>query len=135
MEKTWQARAVTVRKLPPKMDEKGAQVFLRELEECLNGRRPAVVLDCSKVRGLGRDQLRLMLCCLEEAMKRNGDVRLAAVSRETRAVLDDSGVGRLFKSYETSADATASFQRPAGYGIGPVYASSSPPVQPARNAA
>ena len=135
MEKTWQARAVTVRRLPTKMDEMEAQVLLRELVECLNGRRPALVLDCSSVRGLGRNGLWVMLCSLEEAMKRNGDVRLAAVSREMRAVLDDSGVGRLFKSFETSADAIASFQRPAGYGIGPVYAQSSPPAHAARNAA
>jgi anti-sigma B factor antagonist len=135
MEKTMRTRAVTVRKLPPKLDGKRAQVFLRELEECLSARKPAVVLDCSGVRGLSRDELWLMLCCLEQAMKRNGDVRLAALSRETRAALDDSGVGRLFKSYETSAEAIASFQRPAGYGIGLLYAQSNPAAQAARNAA
>jgi anti-sigma B factor antagonist len=127
-------RAVTVKKLPAELDEPEARVFLREFEECLSGRRPAVVLDCSAVNGLGRDELWVMLRCLEEAMKRNGDVRLAKVSREARAALEDSGVTRLFKSYATSAEAIASFQQPMGYGIQPDCAQHSP-VHAARNAA
>jgi len=121
MEKTttMRTRAVTVRKLPAKQDEEEARVFLRETEECLSGRRPAVVLDCSGVHGLGKDEIWVMLCCLEEAMKRNGDVHLAAVPREARAALDASGVGRLFKSYDTTAEAIASFQQPIGHGIAP----------------
>jgi hypothetical protein len=121
METMMRTRSVTVKKLPAMADEKGARIFLREVEKCLNGRRPAVVLDCSGARGLSRDEIWMMLCCLEEVMKCNGDVRLAGVPREARAVLDACGVGRLFKSYETNADAIASFQQPVGYGIGQLY--------------
>jgi anti-sigma B factor antagonist len=133
MEKRMRNRTVAVRKLPARLDEEGARILLRELEGCLNDRRPAIVLDCSGVRGLGREELWAMLCCLEEAMKRNGDVRLAAVSRETRAVLEGSGVGSLFKSYETCADAIASFEQPIAYHALPAFADS--PAQAARNAA
>ncbi len=133
MEKRMRKRAVTVRRLPAKLDEMGARMFLAELDGCLSGRRPAIVLDCSSVRGLGRDELWAMLCCLEEAMKRNGDVRLAAVPRDARAFLEASGVGRLFKSYETCASAIASFQQPTAYRMAPFYADRS--AEAARNAA
>ena len=134
METAMRVRPVTVKKLPARTDARGARSFLREVEECLNGRRPAVVLDCSGARGLGEDELWMMLCSLEEAMKRNGDVRLAAVPREMRAALETCGVARLFRIYETSADAIASFQQPIGYGIAPLCAQDTEP-DAERNAA
>lgn len=48
-------------------------------------------------------------------MKRNGDVRLAGVSPEARAVLESTGVDRLFKIFDSIAEAESSFRRsPAG---------------------
>jgi anti-anti-sigma regulatory factor len=55
----------------------------------------------------------LLLGCLEEAMKRNGDVRLAAVSPQGKAALKITGTDILFRFFETADDAIASFQRRA----------------------
>jgi anti-anti-sigma regulatory factor len=44
----------------------------------MNNDRAYIVLDCSKVGVMDRSAIYLLLCCLEEAMKRNGDVKLAA---------------------------------------------------------
>jgi hypothetical protein len=51
----------------------------------------------------------LLLCCLEEAMKRNGDVKLAAIPAGAEATVE---LIRLFEIFETSADAVKSFRLP-----------------------
>ena len=74
--------------------------------------RPAVVLDCSTLRFLDSSNLHLLLCCLEEAMKRNGDIRLAAVRPEALSVLHSAGVDFLFECFETISEAMDSYGRP-----------------------
>ena len=125
---------MTVKQFPAALDAKKERSFLREAVACLSGRRPALVLDLAGVRCVDRHGLWLILRCLEEAMKRNGDVRLAAVAAEPRAVLESAGLGRLFRIYENSAAAIASFQQPLGYGIPPSDAESIEP-RAARDAA
>lgn len=127
-------RAVTVKKFPAELTAHTERFFLREAEICLDGRRPALVLDCAGMRCVDRHGIWLMLRCLEEAMKRNGDVRLAEVAAEPRAVLEAAGLGRLFRIYKTSDEAIASFQQPLGCGIAHQAA---PALQPqsARHAA
>jgi anti-anti-sigma regulatory factor len=61
---------------------------------------------------MDRFAIHMLLCCLEEAMKRNGDVKLAAVSPTARATLEMTRVDRLFEIYETETDAVNSFFRP-----------------------
>ena len=58
---------------------------------------------------MDRRAIYLVLCCLEEAMKRNGDVRLAEVSQAARATLNATGVDRLFRIFALNADAIRSF--------------------------
>ena len=71
-----------------------------------------VVLDCSHVREMDRFAIHMLLCCLEEAMKRDGDVKLASVSESARKTLQLTRVDRLFEIYETEAEAVNSFFRP-----------------------
>lgn len=101
--------AVAVKELPETLTFKQGQTFFRELESCMNIERPCIVLDCSKVRAMDSSAIHLLLCCLEEAMKRNGDVKLSAVSTEAREILRLTKTDRLFKIYDTSAEATNSF--------------------------
>lgn len=91
--------------------KRGRLVF-RELETRINIDRPCVVLDCSKVREMDRFAIHMLLCCLEEAMKRNGDVKLAAVSPAARETLELTRVDRLFEIYDTETEAVNSFFRP-----------------------
>jgi anti-sigma B factor antagonist len=68
-----------------------------------------MVLDCSRLRQLDSAGIQVLLHCLEEAMKRNGDVKLAGVHASTKAVLELTKVDGLFESFESSADAVNSF--------------------------
>jgi anti-anti-sigma regulatory factor len=73
---------------------------------------------------MNKSVLYLLLCCLEEVMKRNGDVRLAAVWPEARASLKLSGIERLFRIFDTTADAVDSFQRSTGAATWPDWSHS-----------
>lgn len=98
-----------VRYLPETLGRKQQRLFFAEVESCFNIDRPCIVLDCSKVRQMDRSAIHVLLCCLEEAMKRNGDVKLAAIPVESRALLEATGVDRLFEVFDTSAEALTSF--------------------------
>jgi len=109
-------RAVSIKQLPEKLDVKRGRLFFRELESCMNVERPCIVLDCSRVREMDRYAVHLLLCCLEGAIKRNGDVRLAAVAPAAMLNLELTGLDRLFRIFETTEGAAESFQRRAGHG-------------------
>jgi anti-sigma B factor antagonist len=108
-----QLRTVSVKRLPEVVSKEQEWAFLEELKSCLHVDRPRIVLNCANVRAFDRSSLRLLLCCLEEAMKRNGDVRLAGVPASARAVLESAGFDRLFRVFDTEAEAVKSFQRHA----------------------
>jgi len=112
LEMSFPIRAVTVRKLPVIFNVQQERMFLRELEGCLNSPRPCLVLDCSGAHQIDKPTAYLLLCCLEEAMKRNGDVRLAAVRPEAEEMLKSAGIDRLFRIFETVSEAIDSFQQP-----------------------
>ena len=126
---TTMARPVAVKQLPEKLSVAQGRVFFRELEACLNSDRPRLVLDCSRLQHLDSAGIHLLLRCLEEAMKRNGDVKLAALPARAAATLELTGVHRLFESFDTTADAVSSFHHlPLNgfqHALGLVY--SSPP--------
>ena len=105
-------RSVAVRKLPERISGAQRQEVYKDLESCISIDRPAVVLDCSGVRELDGSAIHLLLCCLEEALKRNGDVRLAGLRPEVKAVLEDAEVDALFHCFDDISDAVESFHRP-----------------------
>jgi anti-anti-sigma regulatory factor len=100
---------VTVEQVPESLNPDQGRIFLRQLQKCMNVNRPRVVLDCSRLGQMDKPTTHLILSCLEEAMKRNGDVRLAGVSAATRAVLESVGADRLFQIFVSNADAMRSF--------------------------
>jgi anti-sigma B factor antagonist len=102
---------VAVKQLPETLNAKRGRLFFDELESCVNVDRPHLVLDCSNVQQMDSSALLLLLCCLEEAMKRNGDVKLAGIPEGARVVLGLTGLDRLFEIYDTNADAVNSFRR------------------------
>lgn len=108
---TIRERVVTVKQLPEILDVKQEQIFLREIQNLMNVERPCVVLDCSNVRQMDRSGIHLLLCCLEEAMKRNGDVKLAGLPLGAEVILEQTGARRLFDIYATPAEAVDSFRR------------------------
>src|SRR5579863_2597596 len=107
------SRTVAIKKLPLLEQREEVSALLEELYGCLRMDRPRIVLNCSNARTLGRPDLHLLLCCLEEAMKRNGDVRLSAVPQAALAVLEATGIYRLFRIYDNDTEAVMSFQNPS----------------------
>jgi len=105
-------RSVAVRKLPERISGAQRREVYKALESCIVVDRPAVVLDCSGVREMDRSAIHLLLCCLEEAMKRNGDVRLSGLHPDVRAALIDAEVATLFHCFADVSEAVDSFHRP-----------------------
>jgi anti-anti-sigma factor len=108
---------VTLKQLPKKLNEQQSRAFFREIESCLNCDRPRVVLDCSNLEQLDRAGIHAILRCLEEAMKRNGDVKLAAMPPAATATMELTGVNRLFEIFDDATDAVNSFQQLPVYGF------------------
>jgi anti-sigma B factor antagonist len=111
---TIRMRTVRVHQVPEKVTTFEERCFLRKLQNDVDVERPRFVLDCSMVRSVNMATLRLLLSCLEVAMKRNGDVRLASLPAGATESLRFAGVHRLFEMFPTTAEAVQSFhQRPA----------------------
>lgn len=112
---TGSKRPVSLQQIPEGVTASGQAVILQFLERtCAETERPRFVLDCSLVRNMDTCTIQLLLSCLEEVMKCNGDVRLAALRPEAENTLRRSGVSRLFELYSTVEAAIQSFQkRPA----------------------
>jgi anti-sigma B factor antagonist len=102
-------RPVVVKQLPEKLSVEQGRIFFREVEPFLKADRPRVVLDCSKVCHLDSAGIQVLLHCLEEAMKRNGDVKLAAIPPAAAKILELTTVDRLFEAFDNTSDAVNSF--------------------------
>lgn len=105
-------RKVNVQHIPQHVTANSQSIMLQYLQKkCAEVERPLLVLDCSLVRGIDTNTIQLLLSCLEEVMKCNGDVRLASLSYDAEESLRLSGVGRLFETYPTTEAAVQSFQK------------------------
>lgn len=104
------ARRVMVMRLPEAPGGKQGRLFLRELQTRMDADRPRVVLDCSSVLHLDKAAVHLLFCCLEEAMKRNGDIKLAAVPSGSENTLEITGASRIFEIYATADEAVDGFR-------------------------
>lgn len=100
---------VSVKRLPETLGARNMRQFLREIDNCVDLNRPRIVLDCSRLREIDGPVIELLLHCLEEAMKRNGDVKLAALPAAGAGLLELTGVSRLFDIFSTPAEAINSF--------------------------
>jgi anti-anti-sigma regulatory factor len=106
---TVRKRPVAVMQLPERFSRKEAQNFTREVERSMTVTRPYLVLDCSNVQHLDNSMVNMLLHCLEEAFKRNGDVKLAGVPVTDNSILGPAN--RLFEIFDTTAEAVNSFHQ------------------------
>ncbi len=53
----------------------------------------------------------MLLQCMAQVMKRDGDLKLAAVSAEAAVILEMTRTDRFFEIYDSPADAVKSFSR------------------------
>src|SRR6266481_5708619 len=105
------SRPVVVKQLPDRVSVNETQQLFRELAPLFEGDRPCLVFDFSEVRQLDSAGIEMLLRCMEEAMKRNGDVKLAALSPQVAIILEITRVDRLFEIFATPSDAVESFHR------------------------
>ena len=107
-------RNVRVHQVPEQLTANTMRSFVKSLKESSQNERPRLVLDCSMVWDMNRTTIELLLSCLEEVMKCNGDLRLAALRPEALVTLQQVGLSRLFEVFGTAESAIQSFkQRPA----------------------
>jgi anti-anti-sigma factor len=100
---------VVVMQMPEQLNSDGVRSFLPDLEPLLDCHRPRIVLDCSQVRYIDSAGVEMMLHCLEEAMKRDGDLKLAALSPQSEVILELMRVARVFEAFASSDEAVRSF--------------------------
>ncbi len=108
---------VVVMQMPEQLNSEAARTFLKDMEPLLETHRPRIVFDCSQVRYMDSAGVEMMLHCLEEAMKRDGDLKLAALSPESEVVLELMRVARVFEAFATSDEAVRSFNAVPAEGV------------------
>ena len=99
-----------VMEAPENLNYSEGRTFLAELLPLLQSDRPRIVLDCSQVQHMDSAGIELLLNCMGEAMKHDGDIKLASLSPASAAILELMRVDRLFEVFETAEAATRSFQ-------------------------
>ena len=103
------SRPVVVKRMPERVNSRVTREFLRDVRPFLTTDRPQIVFDLSQVKQLDAAGVEMLLRCMSEAHKRDGDLKLAALSPPAAVVLEMTRTKRLFEIYETSTDAVRSF--------------------------
>ncbi len=106
---------VEVRRVPRALSGRHSRIFFDELASSMVKGRCCIVLDCSALCDVDRPAIYKLLRFLEEAIKRDGDMKLACVPAGAKEILEKTGAGRLFESFVTNAEAISSFRRSATY--------------------
>jgi len=83
----------------------------------LEADRPRLVLECSQVHNLDGAGVEMLLGCMQEAMKRDGDLQLAAVSPASGVFLELMRVDRLFEIFDSAEEAVQSFDEFRSYAV------------------
>jgi anti-sigma B factor antagonist len=86
-----------------------ARQFQLEVRPFFRSDRPQVVFDMAAVRQLDAAGVDMLLQCMAEASRRDGDLKLASLSPHAAVVLELTRTDRLFEIYETTTDAVKSF--------------------------
>ncbi len=100
---------IVVMQVPEILNVKEVDIFMQELGPLLESNRPRIVLDCSQVLSMESTGVEMLLRCLEEVLKRDGDLKLAALSPEAEVILELMRVARVFETFQNCEDAVRSF--------------------------
>src|SRR5579862_9636806 len=103
------SRPVIVKRMPDRINLQQAREFCREVQPLLRSDRPQLVFDFSTVHRMDAAGVDMLLECMAEVMKHDGDLKLAALSPQAAVVLELTRADRLFEIYETVSDAVRSF--------------------------
>jgi anti-sigma B factor antagonist len=100
---------VVIQRLPENVGGENVRTFMQGLENFLRSDRPRMVFDLSQVEEMDAAGVDMLLRCIREAAKRDGDLKLAAPSPRAQVILELTQMDRLFEIFETVAEAAASF--------------------------
>ena len=103
------SRPVVVKRMPERLNARTTREFLHDVQPFLTTDRPQLVFDLSQVKQLDAAGVEMLLRCMSQAHKRDGDLKLASLSAQAAVVLELTRTERLFEIYETSTDAVRSF--------------------------
>jgi anti-anti-sigma factor len=106
-------RPVVVMELPEQIGANEAAEIFQDVSSLLEFQRPRIVFDLSHVRSVDNDGVQMLLHCLDEAMKRDGDLKLAAISPQSQMILELMRADGIFEIFETAGEAVRSFNVPA----------------------
>jgi anti-anti-sigma factor len=101
--------SVVVKTLAAQLDRKQVAAFRRGMQELLRMDQPRVVFDFCSVTHLDSAGIEFLLNCLSAIVKRDGELKLAALSPQAATVLEITRVGRFFEVFPTVEDAVRSF--------------------------
>jgi anti-sigma B factor antagonist len=100
---------VVVMQVPEELNVAAVNKFMLDVKPLLEANRPRMVLDCSQIRAIDSAGVEALLQCLEEALKRDGDLKLASLSPQSEVILELMRVARVFETFETCDLAIRSF--------------------------
>jgi len=100
---------VTILALSGSLDAMTADSALETINLEFARQRTKLVLDINGVEFMSSAGLRTILASLQSSRQKGGDLRLAGGSNNIKRVLDFSGFTKILKSYDTTAEAVASF--------------------------
>jgi anti-anti-sigma regulatory factor len=102
-------KPVVVKRMPKRFGRKEARNFYNDIQPLLNSDQPQIVFDMSETGHIDLAGANVLLQCLCEAMKCDGEVKLAGLTYSAAIVLELTRIGGLFEVYENSASAIRSF--------------------------
>ncbi len=102
-------RPVVVKYFPANVSVNHARSFLREIRPFFLADQPQLVFDLSLVEQMDSAGVEMLLECMTECMKRDGNVKLANLSYQSATVLELTRTARLFEIYGSSSEAVRSF--------------------------
>jgi anti-anti-sigma factor len=105
-------KPVLVKRVSEKMNYRRAREFYDSVLPALLSDRPQVVFDMAKTRQVDSTGIAVLLRCVCQAMKGDGDIKLARVSSQAAVVFELARIGQLFEMYENPTVATNSFSSP-----------------------
>jgi anti-sigma B factor antagonist len=101
--------SVVVKTLAARLDRNQVAAFRKGMQELLRRDQPRVVLDFCSVTHLDSAGIEFLLNCLSAIVRRDGELKLAALSPQAATVLEITRVGRFFEIFPTVEDAVRSF--------------------------
>jgi anti-sigma B factor antagonist len=100
---------VVVKTLAGRLGRSEVASFRRDIQDVLRSDHPHIVFDFCSVTHLDSAGIESLLHCLSAVVRRDGELKLAALSPQAATILEVTRVGRFFEIFPTVQDAVRSF--------------------------